>query len=246
MLNIILCDDDKFILQLASEHICEEIAKKRLEAQIVCKSVNSMDIFQYVKNNRGDYLVFLDLDFGEGRLNGIDVAKRLKELSSGSKIVFVTNHQEMAMKVLASGVEPFGFLEKSTNMKRLSEGYGRYMQMAAAALEDDSEDQEEIKLVIGIDEEVAVKKRQILYVESEKTVSHGISYHTMDGSCITVRDTIENIAEQLGAEFGRVHRSFLANKKHVVGLAEGRIKLSNGDEIPCAVRMRNEVRKWLG
>ena len=32
----------------------------------------------FVKNNSRARLVFLDLDFGEGGLNGIDIAKRLR------------------------------------------------------------------------------------------------------------------------------------------------------------------------
>jgi DNA-binding LytR/AlgR family response regulator len=245
MLNIILCDDDKFILQLATDKIKEEIINQKLGAQIVCVATDSVEVFQYIKCNPGSYLIFLDLDFGSGKLNGIDVAKRIKSLSVKSKIVFATNHQEMAMQVLSSGAEPFGFLEKTTDMKKLSIGYRRYIQMAMSILEDIPMNLEQINLTVGIDETVSINKGQLLYVDAEKTISHGVSYHTMDGSCITVRDTIENVIRSLGDDFIRIHRSVIANKKHMIGIEHGTIRLSNGEEIPCAIRMRNEVKKWL-
>lgn len=203
------------------------------------------EVFQYLRQNPGDYLVFLDLDFGQGRLNGIDVAKQIKAEHDNVKIVFVTNHQEMAMSVLSSGVEPFGFLEKTTDMKKLTAGYARYLQMGIAAFSKQEKNEELVELVTGIDEKVLIKKSQIMYLESEKTVSHGITYHTMDGSCITVRDTMEHCKELLGDDFLRVHRSILANRKCMVSLKGNQIHLANGDEIPCAVRMLGEVKACL-
>ncbi len=130
MLNILLSDDDKFILELEKQRIREEIEKNNFNAQIACISTDSNQIFKYIESNEGEYLVFLDLDFGAGRLNGIDVARRIKTLSPGSKIVFVTNHQELAMSVLKSGVEPFGFIEKTVDMEKLTLSCKKYIQMA--------------------------------------------------------------------------------------------------------------------
>lgn len=245
MINIILCDDDKFILQLAADRIKEAIQKYKMEAQITCVARESGKVFQYLKSNSGIFLVFLDLDFGSGKLNGIDVAKQIKMLCDTAKIVFVTNHQEMAMKVLASGVEPYGFLEKSTDMEKLSRGYFRYIQMAVSTSREEQTEEEKLQLTVGIDETVIIQKRQILYVESEKTISHGVTYHTMDGSCITVRDTMEHVMQLLGGEFIRVHRSVAANRNYMIDLTGTVIHLSNGEEIPCAVRMRSEVRKCM-
>lgn len=245
IIDIILCDDDKFILKLGSEKIKEEIDKNRLEARVVCMATDSSYAFNYLNNNKGAYLIFLDLDFGNGNLNGIDIAKNIKLICDNVKIVFLTNHHEMAMQVLSSGVEPFGFLEKTTDMNKLSDGYKRYIQMAISALNIEENDDDIIRLTLGIDETVSIKKSEISYIESVKTISHGISYHTINGSCITVRDSMDNIQQSLGEEFLRVHRSIIANRKYIVRLSGTTIYLSNGEEIPCSVRMRSKVKKWL-
>lgn len=245
MVNIILCDDDRFILSLATDIIKDRIQRNRLDAKIICVATKSSEVFQFLHNNPGAYLVFMDLDFGIGKLNGIDVAKQIKKMNSLSKIVFVTNHQEMAMKVLSSGVEPYGFLEKTTDMQNLSNGYQKYIQMAISAIDTNTIADDKLVITVGIDETVTIHKGQILYVESEKTISHGLSYHTVDGSCLTVRDSMDHIIQLLGENFIRVHRSVIANKRHMISLKGSTIHLSNGEEIPCAIRLRNEVKKWI-
>lgn len=245
MLGIILCDDDRFLLKLESQKIQEEIVKNQLQARICCVTQDSNEMFRYLKQNPGVYLFFVDLDFGKGKLNGIDIARQLKLAEPASKIVFVTNHQEMAMQVLASGVEPFGFLEKSTDFYLLSRGYRKYIQMALSVVETQERCEREICLNIGLDEEICLRISQITYVEAEKSVSHGVSYHTLDGSKITLRDTMDHVLQLLGEDFARCHRSVVVNKQHVISLGDGTVRLSNAEEVPCSFRLRNEVKKWF-
>ena len=206
---------------------------------------SSKELFRFLDSNPEDYLYFLDLDLGVGELSGIDIARKIKRYYPGSRIVFVTNHQEMAMQVLSSGVEPFGFMEKTTDMSIMKRGYHRYLAMAVTAMGGKKSDDREIKLMVGIDEIVSLNLSQITYVETEKTISHGITYHTIDNSIITVRDTMDHVGQMLGEDFIKSHRSILVNKKLIIGMEDNLIKLNNLEEIPCSFRMKNEVKKWL-
>lgn len=246
MLKIILCDDDRFILQLGAEKINEMIKANGLNAKIVSIASSSNELFSYIKNNPSQYLVFLDLDFGSGKLNGIDVAKVLRQTDSDCKIVFTTNHQEMAMDVLKSGVEPFGFLEKSSDISKLADGYRKYIAMLLnKANSDVSNNMETIVLNPCMDESVSVLLDDIVFIETEKNVSHGITYHTVNGSVLTIISTLDTELERLGDSFIKVHRSYIVNRKHILRMKDGFLKLSNQQEVPCSFRMRNEVKKWL-
>lgn len=77
MLNIVLCDDDPFILRLGAEKMERIIEQKGCRAQVATVRTGG-ELVTFVKNNSGARLVFLDLDFGEGGLNGIDIAKRIR------------------------------------------------------------------------------------------------------------------------------------------------------------------------
>lgn len=252
MLKIILCDDDPFILQLGAEKINDMIKSQRLDAKVVSLASGSNELFYYIKNNPSQYLIFLDLDFGNGKLNGIDVAKALRQTKSDCKIVFTTNHHEMAMDVLKSGVEPFGFLEKTSDLAKLSDGYRKYIVMLLNQKRSEASDSTEkerstetILLNPGMDEDISVIRDDIVYVETEKNVSHGITYHTIGGSVITIISTLDVEQKRLGDGFLRVHRSYLVNKRHILRMKEGFLKLSNQQEVPCSFRMRSEVKKWI-
>lgn len=246
MLKIILCDDDSFILRLGAEKIHDIIVSQGLDAKVVGITSDSNELFSYLKKNPSQYLVFLDLDFGNGKLNGIDLAKALRRTKSECKIVFTTNHREMAMDVLKSGVEPFGFLEKTCDMAKLSDGYRKYILMLLNQTKAQSADNKgTILLNPGIGEDIFVFVEDIVYLETEKNVSHGITYHTINGSVITVISTLEAEQKKLGDSFLRVHRSYLVNKGHILRMKEGILKLSNQQEVPCSFRMRSEVKKWV-
>ena len=138
----------------------------------------------FLENNPGEYLVFLDLDFGDGQPNGIDISFALKRGGSRVRTVFTTNHQELAMEVLKSGAEPFGFLEKGADMEQLSVNLLRYIRMALNTLESPrpGEDRPSVILSTGCGEQVRIDIPDILYLEAEKNLSHGITYHTVNGS----------------------------------------------------------------
>lgn len=248
MLKIILGDDDSYLLQMERERLDQEIANLRMQAKVAFVSTSDTELLEYVKNNKEPFLCFLDLDFGKGNLNGIDIAKQMKRMVPDCKIVFVTNHEEMAMQVLKSGVEPFGFIEKTTNMLTLVQSYRKYLQIADKMLQKDEtkyDFADEITIQLGFDETMQLKKHTILYVETEKSISHGITYHTVDGSHITVRDSLQQVQDVLGEQFLKIHRAIIVNKEAVIGFQGGDVLLSDGTALPCAVRLKKEIKSML-
>jgi len=246
VLKIILCDDDPFILRLSADKIVDIVETNLFNAQIASIVMNDTELFSYIKNNPGQYLIFLDLDFGNGKLNGIDIAKVLRKIKCDCKIVFTTNHHEMGMDVLKSGVEAFGFLEKTSNITKLIDGYQKYIQMALNTMEPSiQEDRKSITLNISVDESISILINDIVFVETEKNVSHGITYRTINGSTLTIISTLDAEQKRLGDDFIRVHRSFLVNKRHLLGMKGGYLKLSNQQEVPCSFRLRGDVKKWI-
>ena len=243
MLKIILCDDDRFILRLGADRINEMIEENGFDAKVVSTVSDSSELFSYIRNNPAQYLIFMDLDFGSGKLNGIDAASILRQMESDCKVVFTTNHHEKAMDVLKSGVEPFGFLEKSSDISKLVDGYRKYIVMLLNKTKSETSDNAGIILLNPcMDESVSVLIDDIVFIETEKTVSHGITYHTVNGSVLTIIGTLDTELERLGENFIKVHRSYIVNKKHILKMKDGFLKLSNQQEVPCSFRMRNEVK----
>lgn len=245
MLKIFLCDDDPFFLSLERDLITRFIREDKLSVEIAGMAGSLSEALNFFENNSGSYLIFLDLDFGTGQPNGMDISAALKRCKAETHVVFTTNHYDLAMDVLKSGTEPFGFLEKGSDMERLSGDLRRYVQMALRIERNSTEKQDYICLNLGCNETAKICVSDILYLEAEKNLSHGITYHTINGSKITIISTLDTESTRLGSGFLRVHRSYLAAKSQILALRDGYLVLSNRTEIPCSLRMRSEVKKWL-
>lgn len=249
MLGIIVCDDDRFMLAISARTARQCIKENAFDATVMCTATDSSEIFVFIEKNPGAYLYFLDIDFGKSSLNGIDVARLIKGMEPLSKIVFVTSHNEMSMRVLKSGVEAFGFIEKSAHQGKMLLAYKKYIALAleqAALAGQGSVDEHHLWLSVGIDEHILLPPSQILYVEADKSVSHVVCYHTVDGSSISVRDTIERVLGSLGDDFIKSHRSVVVNKKQVVSVSNGLVKFANGETAACSFRLKNDVAQKCG
>lgn len=240
MLKIVVCDDDLFTLQLASKLLENAIKASKVEARIVCLASTGGELLNFIQNSSDSYLYFLDFDFGKTELNGIDLVRRIYQIDSNGKIVFVTSHTDKGIEILKSGIQAFGFIEKNPEQNKMIDEYSKYLKMAVPIAKDMAV-VSYIELPIGIDETVQLSISEIAFVDSVKAVAHSICYHTFDGSEVTVRDTIEHAQELLGENFIRCHRSVLINKTHVVSLKNGLLKLSNGAVVSYAMRKRKDI-----
>ena len=86
MLNIVLCDDDPFILRLGAEKMERIIEQKGCRAQVATTVQTGGELVTFATNNSGARPVFPHLDFGEGRPNGIDIAKRIRREDASVKV----------------------------------------------------------------------------------------------------------------------------------------------------------------
>lgn len=249
MLGLIVCDDDRFMLSLSVKMAERCVKEKKLDAAILCATSDYREALRFVEKNPGAYLYFLDIGLGKASLNGVDVAKIIRKAEPLSKIVFVTSYADLGMRVLKSGVEAFGFIEKTTDEEKMLTAYKKYISLALAnapAAEGDPEAERHIRLSVGVDEYVSLPISQILYVEADKSVSHCICYHTVDGSSISVRDAIENALSNLGDGFIKSHRSVIINTALVVSVADGLVKFAGGETTACSFRLKNDVMRKCG
>ena len=61
-------------------------------------------------------------------------------------------------------------------MKLLSSGFRRYIHMALHMEQEEADSKDTICLTVGLGETVEIDVSDILYLEAEKGVSHGITY----------------------------------------------------------------------
>ena len=110
-MKIICVDDEELVLQLTVS-LCKELP----EVEDVQGFSKAKDALKYLKTNPAD-IALLDIDMPD--MNGILLAKRIKEINNHVAIIFVTGYSQYAVE--AFNIRANGYLLKPISKARLKE-----------------------------------------------------------------------------------------------------------------------------
>lgn len=181
-------------------------------------------LFQYAEEKDFHILV---LDIEMQRMNGVELAKKLRLDNGQLQILFVTGYPDF----MAEGyeVDALHYLIKPVDPRKLF----RVLEKAA----DNLTKTEKVLLLQDNGELRRLIIRNILFVE---VFSHSCTLHTTEG-IIETRISIGELGNRLGEAFIRVHRSYLVNLEQIKRIAKTDIFLEDGSTVPLARRKYTEV-----
>lgn len=193
--------------------------------------------FAYAVNKKYDVLL-LDIEMKE--MNGVALAKRIREENRQMQIVFITGFPDYMQQ--GYDVAALHYLLKPVGPDKLSEVLSR----AVAKLDYAPR----IILLEAEDETLRVDADDILYVEAlshhmEVTLgpaTHGKAERELV-RCVMLRQSITKLHEQLGKGFIRCHRSYLVNLARVERVTKTDVILDNGQSVPLSRRMYAQVNQ---
>lgn len=169
-------------------------------------------------------LIFLDIYMGD--LNGMDTARRLRDLGVKAPIVFLTASPDFALE--SYEVEASGYLLKPAEEEQTTAILHRLLKPE-------------------LRKRISVKCRrqyrypfvdEILYLESDR---HTVTLHMLDGSEIETSEKLGDLEKIIDdPRFLRCHQSFLVNMDHITDV-EDEFMIRNGDQVPIRVRGRKEI-----
>jgi DNA-binding LytR/AlgR family response regulator len=242
-MRIIICDDDAFTMKYIKQLFQETAEKEGISLEFACLASSAAEVLNYIRKNEGEFIFFLDLDLGDGEMNGIDLAAKIRTSRPNAKIVFITSHSEKTIDILKSGVEPFGYIEKDLNQNLMI----RDMQFTIRKLlntfipsENPDATEQELHVPIGIDEYTSVPFSQILYIDTNKSVPHTVCIHMSGGSVLTMRATITDLLLLLDDSFRCSHRSVIVNTNQIIKTSGSSLTLSNGEKVALSLNHRND------
>lgn len=162
-------------------------------------------------------ILFMDIQL-EGRINGIETAKLLRETNYKQKLVFMTSYSEYALE--GYKVEAMDYLLKPVSyedihacmdklLKYLSNGY--YTCRMKEAI-------------------VRIPYNKIRYCFS---ALHNVEFFTEDG-IYRQTGSLEKLKHVLPPQFIRCHRTAIINLNHVTGMKGNQAFMSDGVVIPVS------------
>ena len=224
MSTIIICDDVEMERQMLHELLLLYFEETKDDVTILEYESGESLIADVEEGYAEADLLFLDIYMKE--MNGMEVARKLRETNHNGPIVFLTASPDFAIE--SYEVQASGYILKPFDVEKIKE-------LTARLLNREQKRRVEIK-----------SRRQyrypytdeILYAES---AGHTIMLHLLNGSEIATQEKLSDLEEKIGEKrFLRCHQSYLVNMDYISDAEEGFV-LKDGTSIPVRVRGRKEI-----
>lgn len=224
-LTIAIVDDEKIQIETMKTLIEDAAEKLNLSVELIDFSSGEAFLFELEDHVAID-IVFLDIEMK--KLDGLDVAKKIRETNSELTIVFATAFAEYAVQ--GYDVQALDYLLKPIDTEKISRVLIRHLEKMPT-----------IKKSIMLETQGEIFKlflEDILYIEVNR---RECTFHSKD-KVLTVNQTLKEVSEKLNNEFIQTHRSYLVNVKHINRLHKADIELSSGATIPISRRLAKDVQ----
>ena len=230
MIMIGICDDDRECRKILCGY-CQDYLKNAGEIREYPSGNVFLEIFKQ-KNVYEEELVpdILLLDIEMAGASGIDVKKQLARSELETRILFITNHDEMMEE--AYGKHVFGFLKKPFT-------YEKFKKKMDEIMEDVDRGRRKAEVITGKHDREMLFLSQIIYLKSAKPYTE--VYFVKRGQMLKKLDErgIGRWEEELRFEdFFLIDRSYLINLAHVENARENKVWLDNGMELKISRRKK--------
>lgn len=225
MYHIILCDDDKrlgaqmeYFFEMNPIEVCFEVVS---EGEELLKRIR--------ENNIYDVCIIGNM---LKKLNGIQIAKKLRELGVSSEIIFVSGIDGFYLDAFEVGA--YRFIKKPIEWSK----FRMCMQSLFEKLNWNNKyfyyKKENVISKIPFD--------QILYFESSRRVINIVTtYGTFQ--YYDRLDAVQEYINQKNCCFIRIHKSYLVNSLHITQYEYSKLYLANDEFLPISENKRTSTRQ---
>ncbi len=212
MLRLGICDDDSKFLDLLKIYLNEYLTNREFEYKINFYS-NPKDMIE--ENFVFDILI---LDIEMPYLNGIQLAKKVKEKNKNVTLIFITHHDDYLDA--AFDLKAFRYLKKPVEKERLYKSLDMALERVKKVKK---------KVIVKYkNSENIIDAEKIIYVE---TANRGLKLITTDGE-MRVVDTIKNFKNKVYSDtFIQIHGSYIVNLNYVSDYNENTVFLKHNNRI---------------
>ena len=197
---------------------------------LALSAFSSAEAFLFEYESESGYDILL-LDIEMGGMNGVELAKKIRQRDGAVQLVFITGFPDF----IAEGYEvsALHYLMKPVVPEKLY----TVMDKAVANLA-----KSEKRLRVTHDRQTdLIPLSRILYVEAQKQY---VLIHTPEET-YRMKTTLAETKDALDEFFFHCQRSFLVNLRHVVQVKTGCVVLKNGEEIPISRGMSEVIGREI-
>ncbi|QHQ62364.1 response regulator [Anaerocolumna sedimenticola] len=228
MLRIAICDDERRardMLRFSLEKILQEDKE-----EVVYEFSSGAVAVRWLKHHPGEIdLLFLDVEM-EG-ISGIETARQIRIFDQKMYIVFITGFPDFVFD--GYRVQALDYLLKPTDQGRLNE----LLQLVRNLVSKSFNEQFTFQNADGI---YRLYLTDILYCYSDRRKVFVVTRN----KTLSLYAKMEDVQNQLGAEFIRIHQRFLVNATAVEQI-NNKMVVVDGRELPLSRSLKAEASTKL-
>lgn len=231
MYRIAICEDEPSMAQENEAMICRILEARHFQRDIdfSVSGFSAAGPLLTVLQKQPAAFHLLLLDIGLAQENGMELAKRLRELNVGCSIIYITSYAEYMSDSFAT--HPLEYLMKPVDEERLEKAIKWDLQ------KNHRPGQIALPVRGGLRK---VEAKDILYAEA---VNHKSAVHLLGEEIPVTLSFREMLSRLRGDAFCRCHHSFVVNLEHVLKQTTRGLLLDTGTELPVSRTYQQEITK---
>ncbi|MCH5197806.1 MAG: response regulator transcription factor [Oscillospiraceae bacterium] len=224
-LKIAVCDDSEVYSGYIASAVMLWARERQRQVQINAFSSAEEFLFRY-EEDKDTQILLLDIEMG--KMNGVELAKAIRQENKDMQIVFITGYSEYISE--GYDVAALHYLMKPINRDKLFEVLDR-------ALEKMKENERYLNLEHS-GESVRIAFRDIRYLEVRQ------NYVTVQAKgAYTVKKPLREIEETLDGRFFRIGRSYIVNLLYIQRITKTDVYLFDGTALPLPRGMHESLNR---
>lgn len=237
MIPIYICDDESLLLTQLEQLVADQVMIAAYDMGPIQTFTTPEGLLEELSGNCRRGIYFLDVDF-PGRMNGFELARKIRSLDSRGFIIFITAHEDLAAETFRYQLEAMDYVVKGDKERIKSRIQTCLANAEKRILAESKEDTPYYPLKMA-DTIRHIPLSQILYFEAIGR-KHLVLLR-LTNETIEFYGSLTAIEEELGDGFWRCHRGYLINREHIheIHLKENFVELTNGEQ--CLLSRRAKL-----
>lgn len=235
MLSIIICEDNKIQLKQIQNIIEEELVNLKIDIFVELSTDNPGDVINYVRKNKDrSFIYFLDVDLNAD-INGIELAKNIREYDLRGYIVFITSHVEFSFLTFKYKVQAFDYILKVDDSILRENIYKCLLEIENNYKKINADKRKSMPIKIG-SKITNFNMDEILFFETTE-IDHKLRMHTEKG-VFEFYGRLKDIESQVSTDYYKSHRSYLVNTNKIKAIDKKDLIIHMVNDDTCLVSKR--------
>lgn len=229
MLRIAICDDD-LVFASKIESLLYEISEVNVMDIDIEVYSDGIELWEDILNGEVYNLFYLDIEMVQ--LNGIDVAKKIREKDTSAIIIYISSYENYLIELFE--VEPFRFIKKPVDKKIFVQYF--YKAYERIIHENVYFDYKFNKV------QYKVLTKDIMYFESSGRLINVVDKIGM-GKFYGKLNQVEKELKSGQTPFLRIHQSYLVNYRFIREISFSKVVLMDGTELQISEDRQKKIRE---